>query len=89
MRSMILISPNKNEIFLYRQWSNKAQNIFKDNDKLNMVLAAERIYIDYSIAYSITYSDKEIMKEFIQKSVFSKGSYIDNDLEELISLDEM
>ena len=48
MRSMILISPSKNEIFsLYRQWSDKAKNVFKSANKLNMVLAGERIYIDY------------------------------------------
>lgn len=110
MRSIILISPSKNEILsLYQQWSDKAQNVFKDYDKLNMVLAGERIYIDYleegqndyeefelnhidipePVFYSISYSDNEIMKEFILKSVFSEGSYIDNDLGKIISLDEM
>lgn len=110
MRSIILISPSKNEIMrLYQQWNNKAQNVFKDYDKLNMVLAGERIYIDYledgkndyeeselnqidilkPVFYSISYSDKEMMKEFIQKSVFSKGSYIDNDFGEIIPLDEI
>ena len=74
-----------------------------------MVLAGERIYINYldegqnnyeecelkqidildPAFYSISYSDKEVMKEFIQKSVFSEGSYIDNDFGEIISLDEV
>ncbi len=110
MRSIILISSNENKILsLYQQWSDKAQNVYKDNDKLNMVLSGERIYIDYledgrneyeeselnqidipePAFYSIAYSNKEIMKEFIQKSVFSKGSYIDNDFGEIISLDEI
>ena len=64
-----------------------------------MMLAGERIFIDYlengrneyeeselnqinipePAFYSIAYSDKDVMKEFIQKSKFVKGSYIDND----------
>lgn len=110
MRSIILISPSKNEILsLYQQWSDKAQHVLKEYDKLNMELAGEGIYIDYCedgqneyeeselnqidipepVFYSIAYSDTEIMKEFLQKSVFSKGSYIDNDFGEIVSLDEM
>lgn len=49
----------------------------------------EQIDIIDPVFYSISYSDKEVMKEFIQKSVFSEGSYIDNDFGEIISLDEV
>ena len=38
--------------------------------------------------YSICYSDREIMKFFIQKSVFSQGSYMDNDFGRIILVEE-
>lgn len=110
MRSIILISPNKNEIScLYQQWKDKAENVFIDHEHLNMMLAGERIYILYleegannyeeeelshvdisePSFYLISYSDKGTMKEFIQQSVFSKESYIDNDLGRIILSDEI
>ena len=39
--------------------------------------------------YSICYSDREIMKLFIQKSVFSQGSYIDNDFGRVVLVEEL
>lgn len=110
MRSIILISPNKNEIScLYQQWKDRAENVFMDHEHLNMMLAGERIYILYleegasnyeevelrhvdisePSFYAISYSDREIMKEFIQQSVFSKGSYMDNDFGRIMLSDEI
>ncbi len=110
MRSVILISPNKNEILsLYQQWRDKAKNIFRAFDRLNILIDGERIYIDYleegdkdyeedelsqvgklePSFYSISYSDTETLKDFIQQNVFGKGSYIDNDFGRIILVDEL
>ncbi len=110
MKSVILISPNDKEVAnLFQQWENKATNLHIDNDKLNMVINGERIYIDYlengdadyedeelvnidigiPSFYSICYSDRETMKYFIQKSIFGKGSFMDNDLGKIIPIDEL
>ena len=44
MRSVILISTNDKELqHLFRQWENKATNMYIDSDKLNMVINGERI----------------------------------------------
>jgi len=110
MRSVILISPSDSELtYLFQQWKNKASSIYIDNEKLNMVLSGERIYVDFckdgefyyeddelvdvdiSIPsfYSICYSDKDIMKYFIQNSVFSKGSFMDNDLGKIMRIEKL
>lgn len=39
--------------------------------------------------YSICYSDRDIMKYFIQNSFFGKGSFMDNDLGKIVRLDEL
>ena len=39
--------------------------------------------------YSICYSDREIMKFFLRKSVFSQGSYIDNDFGRIVLVEEL
>ena len=110
MRSVILISPNNKEVIhLFQQWENKATNVYVNNDKLNMVINGERIYIDYCengdadyeddelvnvdidtpSFYSICYSNRDTMKYFIQNSPFSEGSFMDNDLGEIIRVDEL
>ena len=110
MRSVILISPNDKEVAqLFQQWENKATNIYVNNDKLNMVINGERIYIDYCengdadyesyelinvdigtpSFYSICYSDRDTMKYFIQNSIFSEGSFMDNDLGKIVRVDEL
>ncbi len=110
MRSVILISPNDEEVdFLFRQWKNKATNIYVDSEKLNMVINGERIYIDYCkdgkadyeddeavdfdintlSFYSICYSDRHTMKYFIQNSIFSEGSFVDNDLGKVVKIEEL
>lgn len=87
MRSMILISPNKNEILsLYRQWSDKAQNVFKDSDKLNMALAGERIYIDYLENGQNEYEESELNQIDIPEPAFYSIAYSDK---EIISLNAM
>ena len=48
MRSVILISTNDKEVeCLFLQWKDKATNIYVDGEKLSMLIAGERIYIDY------------------------------------------
>lgn len=105
-----MISPNDKEIvYLFQQWKDKAANLYVDNDKLSMVIRGERIYIDYlengskeyevdelvgvdisiPFFYSICYSDRDIMKFFIQNSIFSEGSFIDNDLGRIVLINEL
>lgn len=45
--------------------------------------------IDALSFYLVCYSDRSIMKYFIQKSVFSKGSLIDNDLGRIVLVDKL
>ena len=110
MRSVILISTNDKEVeCLFLQWKDKATNIYVDGEKLSMLIAGERIYIDYCengyayyeedelvnvdietpSFYSICYSDRETMKYFIQNSIFSEGSFMDNDLGKIMRLKEL
>ncbi len=45
--------------------------------------------IDDPSFYLVCYSDRDTMKYFIQKSVFSKGSFIDNDLGRIVLVDKL
>lgn len=47
------------------------------------------INIEKPSFYSICYSDREIMKLFIKKSVFSQGSYFDNDFGRIVLVEEL
>ena len=61
MRSVILITSNNNEVEkLYQQWKSKATNVYLDNDKLNMVIYGERIYIDYLEDGIVFYEEDEL-----------------------------
>lgn len=39
--------------------------------------------------YNILYSDREVMKYFLEKTKFPEDSYVDNDLGSIIPLEEM
>lgn len=47
--------------------------------------------IDISIPsfYSVCYSDRDIMKLFIQRTIFSEGSFMDNDLGRIVLINEL
>lgn len=67
---------------IYILYLEEGQNNYEESE-------LEQINILDPVFYSISCSDKEVMKYFTQKSVFSEGSYIDNDFGEIISLDEV
>lgn len=80
MRSVILISPNKNEILcLYQQWRDKAKNIFKAYDRLNMMIDGERIYIDYLAEGDQYYEEGELSVVNILEPSFYSVSYSDTE----------
>lgn len=45
--------------------------------------------IDTPSFYAMSYSDRDIMKYFIQNSVFSEGSFMDNDHGRIVRVDEV
>lgn len=78
MRSVILISPNDKEVVnLFQQWENKATNIYLDNDRLNMVINGERIYIDYCENGDADYEEDELIKIDICTPSFYSICYSD------------
>lgn len=80
MRSVILISPNNKEVVnLFQQWENKATNIYLDNDKLNMVINGERIYIDYCENGDADYEEDELINIDIGTPLFYSICYSDKD----------
>lgn len=110
MKSVILITSNDKELIrIHQYWKDKATNIYFDNQKLNMIIYGERIYIDYlededvcyeknelsfiniskPIFYLICYSDREIMRRFIQENSFSENSFMDNDMGEIVLVDRL
>lgn len=80
MRSVILISTNNKEVeHLFRQWENKATNMYVDSDKLNMVINGERIYIDYCEDGDADYEDDELVNVDICTPSFYSICYSDRD----------
>ena len=80
MRSVILISTNDKELqHLFRQWENKATNMYIDSDKLNMVINGERIYIDYCEDGDAEYEDDELVNVDISAPSFYSMFYSDRD----------
>ena len=80
IRSVILISPNDKEVaHLFQQWQNKATNIYVENDKLNMIINGERIYIDYCENGDAEYEDDELINVDIGTPSFYSICYSDKD----------
>lgn len=78
MKSVILISPNKNEIFnLFNQWKANTKSIFANSKKLNIRINKERIYIDYIENGLIDYDDDEISQIALENPSFYLICYSD------------
>lgn len=68
---------NIQNVNLFQQWENKATNIYLDNDRLNMVINGERIYIDYCENGDADYEEDELIKIDIGTPSFYSICYSD------------
>ena len=55
---------------------------YEDDELINVDICTPSFYL-------ICYSDRDIMKYFIQNSIFGKGSFMDNDLGRIVRVDEL
>lgn len=71
-----------NEERIYIDYIKNPSYSYEDEDLIN-------VDIDAPSFYSMCYSDRDIMKYFIQNSVFSEGSFMDNDHGRIVRVEEV
>lgn len=47
------------------------------------------VKIDKPYFYVVDYSDRDVMNRFLSNSIFSEGSFLDNDLGRIVSIDKL
>lgn len=67
---------------IYISCFENGKNYYEDNE-------LSEVKIDIPYFYVVDYSDRRVMNRFLLDSIFSKGSFLDNDLGRIVPLDSL